>query len=814
MCMMQEINESPLEPVVENAIENPTAKNASRASSGFVLRAEQVSYWIILVLLFCTPLVIGLTPGLSLELGKHFYLSLLGGIALIAWLVARIKDAKILLPKTPLAWAGIGLFFVTLVAAFASESFRMSFFGAGYETTSVVSLGFFLLMAFLVSSLFRTTHKISGFFSVFYISLLLVFVVHALHLFFPSLIIPTILSGQTANTLGKWTDLGIFFGLGTMLSLFSLEAYRLKGGPSLFMRAIFIVSLVALISINIPLVWLVLGLVALATLLFFIVRPGGKKRRISIPATTLLIISAAFYFGGNPSSTGNQPVLNAFSAVATKLGGSLPGDFDVRPSWPITYQVGTAVLAKRPFFGVGPNRFLAGWYRYRPLEINKEVVSGVQLWNVDFSGGYGTIPSMLVTEGIVGFAAWILFLLTLLFVGIMALRAKNVDSHKYVLVFFSWTTAVYFWIFQVFYLPGTALTMLTFLSTGLFVGALATAGLLKDREFSVVGSNRFSFMGPLASIVLILFVLGWGFKTVKAYSAASDFVSGVAVAATGDYDTAQRAMARAYESDPQDLYARSRAQVALVRISKIINSTTGDVESRRAEFKAASDDAITASRAAVDLDPSNFNNWLTLGDVYTALVAPGVDGARDLAKDAYEKSLVLFPNNPGAHLSLARLWVAAGDRKKARAELAESLQLKSDFAPSLYLSAQLDADDGNVDSAIASTEQAAKLAPRDVGIMFQLGLLEYTKKDYAKAIPPLEAAVSLAGDYSNARYFLGISYSQVGRNADAIAQFEAIEKLNPDNQETKKILANLHAGRKALQSVTPTPEKIKTPTLK
>ncbi len=81
-----------------------------------------------------------------------------------------------------------------------------------------------------------------------------------------------------------------------------------------------------------------------------------------------------------------------------------------------------------------------------------------------------------------------------------------------------------------------------------------------------------------------------------------------------------------------------------------------------------------------------------------------------------------------------------------------------------------------------------------MGIQFYLGLLRYRDKDYQGAISAFNRAVALRGDYSNARYFLGLSYEKVGRIDNAIEQFEVVERYNPDNQEVKHILKNLRGG--------------------
>jgi tetratricopeptide (TPR) repeat protein len=63
-----------------------------------------------------------------------------------------------------------------------------------------------------------------------------------------------------------------------------------------------------------------------------------------------------------------------------------------------------------------------------------------------------------------------------------------------------------------------------------------------------------------------------------------------------------------------------------------------------------------------------------------------------------------------------------------------------------------------------------------------------------KATVALERAVELNPQYSNARYFLGLSYFRVGRISEAIEQFTIVSNLNPDNEDVKTILNNLNLG--------------------
>jgi len=63
--------------------------------------------------------------------------------------------------------------------------------------------------------------------------------------------------------------------------------------------------------------------------------------------------------------------------------------------------------------------------------------------------------------------------------------------------------------------------------------------------------------------------------------------------------------------------------------------------------------------------------------------------------------------------------------------------------------------------------------------------------------------VALNSSYSNARYFLGLSYYNLGRTEDAIKQFEVVQSLNLDNKEVGFILKNLKEGKAPFVNATP-----------
>ncbi len=75
----------------------------------------------------------------------------------------------------------------------------------------------------------------------------------------------------------------------------------------------------------------------------------------------------------------------------------------------------------------------------------------------------------------------------------------------------------------------------------------------------------------------------------------------------------------------------------------------------------------------------------------------------------------------------------------------------------------------------AAAPQAAQAQP-----YFQAGVQSHDAGQYPQAAQYLEYALSLDGSLWQARQYLGNCYVQLGRQNDAIAQFEAVLAVNPD----------------------------------
>ena len=157
----------------------------------------------------------------------------------------------------------------------------------------------------------------------------------------------------------------------------------------------------------------------------------------------------------------------------------------------------------------------------------------------------------------------------------------------------------------------------------------------------------------------------------------------------------------------------------------------------------------------------------------------GVDKTDEQVFSSLTKAIELAPRNPMLMTELGSanlaLWNETGgetsdeQRKKyfseAEKQFLKAVELKEDYIP-----------------------------PR-----MNLGVAYYQMQEFAKAKEQFDAIISFNPDYSDALYFSGLINDRMGDKDGAIVLFERIERLNPNAKYVKDILANLRAGKSALE---------------
>ena len=759
---------------------------------------EKISYGLVTLLTFLLPVFVYFPfSGFPVDFGKKALLFTFTILALMFWLLARFEDGKFIFPGGKILKSSLFLFasfLISAVALFKGESsVANSVFGVGYDSDTVIYIFVLLVLMFLSSIYYQSMKRLSHFYIALMSSFLAVFAVEITQLFMDGNLLVN--DGIVTNLVGKWNDLGIFFGLGIVLSLSAIELLQLSLYPKFILSAILIGSLIITGIVNFVSVWVVVAVASLLIIVYSIFFNGSKNGGYNFgvkiaksPAFLVLVLCVIMIF----SQTQIGDMLSKKNII----------NVDVRPSFSATLDMAQSTMkesVKNLLIGSGPNSFIMQWIKYKPAEVNNTI-----FWNIDFTSGVGRIPSYAVTLGAFGLLAWALFLGILIYYGLRTILYSEAPRSIRFVTFVSFMGMLYLWVFSFIYIPDTVIFSLSFILTGVFVASLTRAGMAKNFEFSFFNEPRLGFASVLILVLLVITCISGGYFMNKKSSANFSYLKGVyALTFQGNLDEAESNLKAAIESDDQDLYERTLSDIYIRKLNKFVSEQEiADKESvaKLQEYIVA---ASASARKSMDLNQKNYQNWMAMGKVgETVVPLKVIEGAYTLANDSYKKALELSPANPLILLNLARLEIANGDVKKAKEYLNQAIDFKSNYTTALYLLSQIEASEGNLKGAIAKAEEAKLFAPDDVGILFQLGFLKFQTKDYEGSVIELERAVSLQSQYSNAKYFLGLSYSKIGKRSAALTQFKEIAELNPDNKEVRNIVRNLSEGRDPFESAS------------
>jgi tetratricopeptide (TPR) repeat protein len=238
--------------------------------------------------------------------------------------------------------------------------------------------------------------------------------------------------------------------------------------------------------------------------------------------------------------------------------------------------------------------------------------------------------------------------------------------------------------------------------------------------------------------------------------------------------------------------------------------------------------SLQEAEAAKNLNPENPQNYLSLARVYEGVLAT-TEEADKKAVENYQKAIELDPRNPSLYHKIANVYVTMFDLARAKNQsqsqgqpggsqpeitkeeqkylllakdnLNKALEINPRFVQSKMFLTEVHQREGDMTKAISNEEEIKKMAPNSPQISFRLGLLYHQNEQTDQARKELERTVSLDKNHLTARYFLGLLYEEDGNTDKALEQFEKIAELDEENEEIKRIIENVKAGRDPLEGV-------------
>lgn len=777
-----------------------------------ILSARNITHTILVVFLVLMPLFFIPSLFITPAVAKSVFVSIATIIALVSYGVVLIQKKSFSFVKSPITFGSL----VLLVACFASSVFSTSlmgsFFGYGFEIATFRSIVLGLVLLHLVAISFNDVRKLfAG--HIAFLS------VAALLAVFQTILMLTGGNGYTGqgvfsfmiNTIGKTNELALFFSVSVIMSLVALETLRLNKLYRLVLYVLISLSFVVIAIINFLTAWYLLGFVLLAFFLYHIIflashgtlsvvssesraeagdlgavsetHLQSSRKKIPTRVVIFLVLSLIFIV---PSFFG----VNIARGLSEKFSFN---SFEVRPSWESTGEILKGSISQFTLMGPGLNRFSTQWQLFRP-DVNMS-----EFWAMNFDFGIGYIPTMFVETGIVGSIGWLVFLLSILYVGFRAMSVRTTDYSIRYLVASSFFVTLFLWLSNIVYTPTSVMFVLSFFFAGLFLASAVLAGMGSTTTISYIGRKKAGIVVTIVSVCVIVASLGLAYTLLQSAHASVFFQkANSAIVVERSIEKAENFIFQAIDIAPNDIYYRMIVDLSLARIKNLLEASAGRSEvtdAEKTEFQNALQNAVQAAQLANGYDARNFQNKAIAAQVYETIIPVQIEGAYEMAKKLYEEAVALSPRNPALFLALARVDASRGAVVEAENYIQKALELKWNYPDAIFLQSQIDVSKGNIPVAIQAVQQIASLTPNDPLIFFRLGLLQYEAKNFTQAITAFEKSISLVPVYANAKYFLGLSYVKARRNTDAIRIFTELQTTNPEVPEISEIISNLQAGK-------------------
>jgi len=634
-------------------------------------------------------------------LNVSFSFAKIGFIALFAVIVAvlaileAINEKQVFRPGLVVTVAALAVPVAYFLSSLFSPARAISFIGQGVDldTFFFVFIGF--LLVFLVAYVYKRDGQAT--FSLVMSFLAVSCAIGIFHLlryaFGTGFLSLGLFTAVTANTVGSFSDLGIYFSVAAILSMVTLEFLPLNGTFKILGHVSLVVSFLMVLAANFNIFSSVFGLgfpISLTSLIaIFAIIIFAQKKVSGMRAFPW--VSCAVFIVALVCIVEAVPIAQAF---VSHTGVTQAEVLDLRVS-----PAGTAITSARVLgagtrpllLGTGPNRFSVAWGAFKPTQLpNSSNLS--PYWDVDFNLGFGYVLTALATSGLIGGIAWAFFFVVMLW-GVIKLLSAVFSSHRKsedpLIAFSSIAVSIatlYLWLIAIIYTPGPAILAFTFFFTGLLGALLIQNNVISLRKMSWAESGYWKSFG----VVLLLVILLSGIA-VMSYEWATRLVASLyaeqAVQLLQDQptqiDQAEALTYKAITIYPSDTYLRFYTDVALIRPMELVSSTNGIVSQQAVTEQIATDanQAVSAAQeAALNQNPTNYQNWIELGKAYETLTFLGATSSATLAAQSYSEAEALSPTSPLPPYLLGRLYLYGGNIQAGLAELQKAIVLKPDYA--------------------------------------------------------------------------------------------------------------------------------------
>lgn len=757
---------------------------------------------VLMLLFFGVPIFFtGQTfQGIAFEKQIFFYLCLL--IGLVAWVSKGVMTGEMRVRRTPLDIPILLFWAFSVVATVFSVDRWHSFWGFfGDPSRGFISITALVLSYFFILSHF-TERRRNLMFGSFLASGVLVIVWSFLVVMKLRFLPVSWEALSPLSLIGSMSTLTLFLAILVPLmvtALFllfrdgSMASRALRLGSAGVLGVALLLDLFLLLALYPFVTWaVVLGGLGffLIYILAQIVRPA--EGLTWMPMAIFVVVLAFLMIGSNSLVRATLPV-------------------EVTPNMKLSWQIVKESLGTNFLAGSGLATYGYDFSLFRPQEFN-----GNALYTLRFYQGTGLVFEALATIGIVGTILMLIVWFSFLSIGLYLLtmdKAKNKIASLGL-----WSVAV-----MVFIAGFVSPINATILIIGVLLSALALATLLQESgseerhwELSFRATPKFAlalafiFMVVSAGVAFVFVFMGKVFL--------ADVSAGQAARMSATLDDTIPKYVKAVQLYPQEgRYYTRIAQEYMAIANAEGGKSAEERDVNRIAFTVR--EAVAAGLRAKDLMPNDVLATEALGLVYENASIFATD-ALPKAEEMYIRALELEPQNPLFAIKLGQIKRLAADGKQdgpektallneAKGYFEQAVQKKPDLAIAHYNLAVIASRMKDYDGAILSTSQAIRLAPSNLSFRYNLGLLYQERKadgDLAQAEGLYKQVLEANDRLIDVRLSLGLLYESQNKRDAAMAEYEKILSLIPDDERTganvkqtraqiTQVIENLRSGK-------------------
>ena len=396
------------------------------------------------------------------------------------------------------------------------------------------------------------------------------------------------------------------------------------------------------------------------------------------------------------------------------------------------------VVTKNALFGYGPDSYENAFNILKPIWFN-----GLDYWQASFDAAFNLPLTLIVSTGIIGLLAYLLFLWKV-FGTVQKAEEQNSFLKIFILgaliwQFFSPINLVMFTLLAIalaFFIASSTQQYQKFNFSGHHSSNLENPYELNKDQVKLAQIKNYVLVG--VNLILIAISSLAFYAVGKSLVAYNSLYKSQALINENNVIKVYEEYGKAKNLAPKlDFIRRGNALINL-DIAVAMSNKTDITATEQEQVLQLINQAINEAKAATVLDPLNYQNWYVLAQIYMQLLEV-TEQAKQETFNALAKAIVYNPSNPELRILMGQLFLSNKDYVNAITFFSQAVERKGDLTVAHYYLAQ----------ALEANKQwdDAKVSLNNV-----LALLEKDSEDYKtveKELKLVDAEIEAAKKNSN-----------------------------------------------------------------